>query len=180
MAEIYFDRLPNPKREYAVRAWAASAVIAVNSDRPFECRSIRRSQRIASAIFFNGAAMELRFETRGLPPRGEYLKSTDLCEGEAYFIVDYSDAALLIPQLTPVVFVGRDIETRGSGKVYFQDIDSYISGVRLEDPHPDADRDAERGLVYKFVEDQPAVFDYEGAVDELLRCYLRRREIKTS
>ena len=124
MAEIYFDRLPNPKREYAVRAWAASAVIAVNSDRPFECRSIRRSQRIASAIFFNGAAMELRFETRGLPPRGEYLKSTDLCEGEAYFIVDYSDAALLIPQLTPVVFVGRDIETRGSGKVYFQDIDS--------------------------------------------------------
>ena len=123
MAEIYFDRLPNPKREYAVRAWAASAVIAVNSDRPFECRSIRRSQRIASAIFFNGAAMELRFETRGLPPRGEYLKSTDLCEGEAYFIVDYSDAALLIPQLTPVVFVGRDIETR------FRE--GLLSGYRL-------------------------------------------------
>jgi len=78
------------------------------------------------------------------------------------------------------LYSSAETSKRGSGKVYFQDIDSYISGVRLEDPHPDADRDAERGLVYKFAEDQPAVFDYEGAVDELLRCYLRRREIKTS
>jgi hypothetical protein len=124
--------------------------------------------------------MELRFETRVLPPTGEYVKSKDLREGETYFVVDYSDADLLIPQLTPVVFVGRDVETMGSGEVYFQDIDSYLAGVRLDNGDVDHGDDAERGLLHKFAQDQPAVFDYESAVDELLRCYLRRRAIKTS
>jgi hypothetical protein len=119
--------------------------------------------------------MELRFEGRVLAPLAEYVKSTDLKEGEIYFRVVYADLDLLIPHLEPVVFVGRNLGAGETGQVFFQDIDSYGDGVRIEDHDIGENGDDLRGLLYKFAEDAPAVFSFECAIDDLLRCYLRRR-----
>jgi len=118
--------------------------------------------------------MELRFEGRVLPPSAEYVKSSDLKEGETYFMVGYADRDLLIPHLEPVVFVGRDLEAGETGQVYFQDIDSYLDGARIDDPDFE-EKDDLRGFLHRFAEDAPAVFSFESAIDDLLRCYLRRK-----
>jgi hypothetical protein len=119
--------------------------------------------------------MELRFEGRVLAPKAEYLKADDLNEGETYFMVDYADPELLVPQLTPVVFVGRNLEADGSGHVYFQDMDSYRDGVRIDDLDSEENGGDLKGLLYKFAQKDPAVVSFESAIDELLRCYLRRK-----
>jgi hypothetical protein len=121
--------------------------------------------------------MELRFEARILQPKAEYIKPDQLREGDTYFIVDYADPELLLPTLTPVVFIGSDVEQPGSGHLYFQDIDSYRDGVRLDDEKAE-DEEELRGFLHKFARDTPAVMDYESAVDELLRCYIRRDALK--
>lgn len=59
--------------------------------------------------------------------------------------------------------------------MYFQDINSYREGVRIEQPTIDENGDELRGLLYKFAENVPAVLSFESAIDELLRCCLRRR-----
>ena len=125
--------------------------------------------------------MDLRFEGRVLAPYAEYVRSSDLKEGETYFRVAYADRDLLIPQLEPLVFIGRNLEAGATGRVYFQDIDSYRHGIRIEDPDiiegPDIEEkdDELKGLVHSFAEDTPAVLSFESAIDDLLRCYLRRK-----
>jgi hypothetical protein len=119
--------------------------------------------------------MELRFEGRVLAPLSEYVKSVDLNEGETYFMVGYADPDLLIPQLEAVVFVGREIEAGETGHVYFQDIDSYRDGIRIDGPDTEEKADGVRGYLHKFAEDVPAVFSFDSAIDDLLRCYLRRK-----
>lgn len=121
--------------------------------------------------------MELRFEARILQPTAEYIKPGQLREGDTYFTVGYADPDLLLPTLMPVVFIGRDVEQPGSGLLYFQDMDSYRDGVRLDDSNAE-DGEELRGFLYRFASDTPAVMDYENAVDELLRCYIRRETLK--
>jgi hypothetical protein len=99
---------------------------------------IECSSRLPSAkwryIVIRGTSMEMKFDARVLPATAEYKRSNELLDGETYFIVDYTDPDLLVPVLRPVVFVGRDVERSGSGHVYFQDMDSYRDGVRVNDP----------------------------------------------
>jgi hypothetical protein len=75
----------------------------------------------------------------------------------------------------PVVFVGRNLEAGEIGQVYFQDIDSYRDGVRIGVPDIEEKNDDLRGYLHKFAEDAPAVFSFDSAIDDLLRCYLRRK-----
>ena len=121
--------------------------------------------------------MELRFEARILQPTAEYVKPEQLREGDTYFTVGYADPDLLFPSLEPVIFVGRDVEQLSADYIYFQDIASYRDGVRLDDANPEEEGES-RGLLHRFASDTPAVMDYENAVNELLRCYLRRQELK--
>jgi hypothetical protein len=118
---------------------------------------------------------DIKVEARILKPRAEYVQADRLREGDTYFTVEYADPDLLLPVLKPVVFVGKDVEHSSSGCLYFQDIDSHRDGVRLEDADSE-DRAGElRGFLHKFPSDSPAVMDFENAVDELLRCYVRRQ-----
>ena len=120
--------------------------------------------------------MALTFETRTLKPRADYVRSDQLRNGETYFIVDYADSDLLVPEMQAVVFVGRDVELSVSGHLYFQDMHSYRDGLRVDDEYRNDEPVEEfRGFLHKFAEVQPAVMDFENAIDELLRCYLRRR-----
>jgi hypothetical protein len=111
----------------------------------------------------------VRFEARDLKPYGEYVQSSDLVEGETYFTVHYLDDQMLVPELQPLVFIGRDLEPDDSGRLYFQDAASYISGIRYGDG-----RKAEIH-VHVVEENAPFVFEFERALDVLLRCSLRRQ-----
>jgi hypothetical protein len=112
----------------------------------------------------------VRFEAREIPEFAEYVTPSELTIGETYFSVQYADENLLTPKLSAYVFLGRDLRQRDAGKLYFQDYASYMQGFRFDVPHPD--RDIE---IQCFLESQySGVYDYEHALNELMKCSLRR------
>ena len=109
----------------------------------------------------------LRFEARELKPYGEYVEASNLVEGETYFAVHFLGDQMLVPELDPLVFIGRNLEPGDSGRLYFQDAASYISGIRYGG--------ADKAEFHVVEENAPFVFEFERALDELLRCSLRRQ-----
>ena len=118
----------------------------------------------------NGVNMDIfRFEARDLKAYGEYVQPSELVEGETYFAVQYLDDQMLVPELDPLVFIGRNVELGDSGRLYFQDATSYMFGIRY------GDSGNAKIHVHVIDENAPFVFDFEGALDDLLRCSLRRQ-----
>lgn len=113
----------------------------------------------------------VRFEERSLKPYAEPVTADDLTEGEVYFSVNFADDEMLFPTMEAVVFVGRDIEVGDIGQVYFQDIDSWRAGVRYGAETGKARATFTSGSGREVNH----IFEYEHALDELLRCSLRRR-----
>jgi len=112
----------------------------------------------------------LRFEGRDLKPYGEYAPESTLVEGKTYFAVHFLDDETLVPELRPLVFIGRNREPSDSGQLYFQDAGSYFAGARYESAT------AEDGAEFHCVPSgTPGVFEFEKALDVLLRCSLQRR-----
>jgi hypothetical protein len=95
----------------------------------------------------------------------------ELVSEAIYYFLNYEDEEMLIPHLQPVVFVGRNLHPGDKGLVYFQDITSFRSGVcYLTSPSDDV------AEFYTGSEDELGhVFKFEEAVDELLRCSVRRK-----
>src|SRR5687767_12573744 len=89
----------------------------------------------------------VHFPGRDLPPFGEYVKSEDLVVGEVYFRVGYLDDQLLVPEVTALVFAGRDLgeenTSTGHHQLYFQDFASYMRGDRWGMDHPPLDGSTE-------------------------------------
>ncbi len=112
------------------------------------------------------------FEGRELKLYSEPVSSSELQEGAIYFFVNFVDEQMLIPMMETVVFIGRNRESGDVGRVYFQDIESYREGT----PY---DWDTEDGWA-KFQSGSENelghVFNYEKALEVLLRCSLRRNE----
>jgi hypothetical protein len=114
----------------------------------------------------------MRFEERELKPYAEPISAGELKEGSVYFSVNYVDEAMLIPVVEPVVFIGSNLDADDHGRVYFQDIESYRAGVR----HDTASADDQATFLTGSDKRIGHIFEYESALDELLRCALRRRE----
>jgi hypothetical protein len=115
---------------------------------------------------------ELWFEGRSLKPYAEPVTSIDLKEGFTYFAVNFVDEDMLIPSLEPIVFVGRNLDPDDIDQVYFQDFESYRSGIRF------GSREARGGGARFYVgaeSETNHIFDYERALDGLLRCALKRQ-----
>jgi len=134
------------------------------------------------------AESTLRFPARDLKPYGEYVRSEDLIVGEVYFRVDFVDDDMLVPEVVPVVFVGRNLtpgdDSRSSALLYFQDFDSYSAGIRYETIRAGSQKGADQSL--EDVDEPPSfecaeeteysgVFEFEKALDQLLTCSLRRK-----
>ena len=118
----------------------------------------------------------LRFEERELKPFAEPVPAARLKEGSVYFSVNYMDDEMLIPTLEPLVFVGRDLDSGDAGQVYFQDVNSYRQGIR----HDSAAND-DRAQFWSGTEKETShIFEYAPALDELMRCALRRRQAPTA
>jgi len=112
-----------------------------------------------------------RFSARDLKPYAEPISPLDLRKGSVYFVVSYADEDLLIPLLEPLVFIGRDLEPDDENHVYFQDVGSYRKGI----PYSGLQGAHTSFHVYsaKYINN---FFEYERALDELMRCSLRRQD----
>lgn len=114
----------------------------------------------------------MRFEERELKPFAEPVVGSELKVGSVYFFVNYIDDEMLIPTMETVVFIGRNLENHDVGRVYFQDIDSYQQGAR----YGPAASEIQMHIYEGSEEEVNHVFEYEHALDELMRCALKRRE----
>lgn len=117
----------------------------------------------------------MRFEERELKTFATFVLAKDLKEGSIYFGTQYLDDKMLLPMMRPVVFIGKNLEPGDVGRMYFQDAESYRSGSRRNSPDPDTD-----ALFESFPETKTgavsAIYEYEDALDELMRCALRRKK----
>jgi len=122
-----------------------------------------------------------RFEARDLPERAEFVESRDLRKGAVYFRVSFVDDDGVVPLLEPLVFIGRDLEEPGEGRVYFQDGGSFLAGERAysEDGQQE-ENGVSSAVAYAFPENAGCVYEYERALEALMRCSLRRAETATT
>lgn len=118
----------------------------------------------------------MRFEERELKPYAEPVNAQTLRQGEIYFSVQFADEEMLIPIMEAWVFAGRslDAENHAASRLYFQDVESYRQGVRY-------DADAAEIATFQIQEEDAInhIFEYECALDGLMRCSLRRRQRQT-
>ena len=129
------------------------------------------------------------FEGREVKPYGEYVLGADLVIGRVYFRVGYLDEDMAVPEMNAFVFLGRDLSSRLPG-LYFQDAASYLAGERLDaedfvtaDDTADADADGrhwvrEDDVVLRWQKHRKHgdVYEFEGALNTLLGCSLRRKK----
>jgi hypothetical protein len=114
----------------------------------------------------------MRFEQRDLKPYAEPISSADLKVGDIYFAVNYVDDEMLLPTMETLVFIGRDLEPKDSGLVYFQDLASYRRGVR----YSTAGKHDHARFFAGSENEVGHIFTYERALEQLMACSLRRRK----
>ncbi len=123
------------------------------------------------------------FEGRELKPHGEFVKASDLVVGRVYFRVSYLDQDMMIPELVPLVFIGKDLSSEHPG-LYYQDAESFLAGKRWGDTngkpagaeHDDQGDGYEGWFETESERTYSQVFEFEKALDGLLACSLRRRQ----
>ena len=114
----------------------------------------------------------MHFEGRELGPYAEPVSASELDKGAVYFAVNYVDDDMLIPLVETLVFVGKNLEPEDVGVAYFQDVESYREGVRYGWDADDGSATFQSGPENELKH----IFTYEHALDELMRCSLRRKE----
>jgi hypothetical protein len=72
------------------------------------------------------------FEGRELKSYGEFVKASELVIGRVYFRVSFLDEDMAIPEVVPLVFIGRDLSPEEPG-LYYQDAGSFFEGRRWDD-----------------------------------------------
>jgi hypothetical protein len=129
----------------------------------------------------------LKFPEREIHHYAEHVPPADLTVGQVYFRLGYLDNEMRFPCLTPMVYIGRDLEPTNDGvhHLYFQDAASYLSGVRWDDPTPaiagETEEErfeswSERAYFETAAESQGSgMYEFEKALNSLLLCSLRRR-----
>lgn len=112
------------------------------------------------------------FERRDLNSFSEPVSSDQLKMGQVYFLVGFIDDKMLVPMLEAYVFIGRNLEPQDQDRLYFQTFASHKQGMTWSTSSPD---DGQEFLCQP--EDQLGMlFEYEHALNELLKCSLRRKK----
>jgi|SRR5215813_7064 len=121
------------------------------------------------------------FEERELKPYAEPVSTSELREGTTYFAVNYVPGDMLIPIMETLVFIGRNLDIGDVGKVYFQDVRSYRQGIRHDtDPSDEGYASDVNAEIFCGPENQVShIFEYEQALDNLIKCSLRRMKLDT-
>jgi hypothetical protein len=114
----------------------------------------------------------MRFEERELKSYAEPVPANGLKEGEVYWSVQYADEHMLIPIIETWIFAGRNLDPADAeNHLYFQDVESYLQGIRYSSAN------TEDATFQVALERTPNhIFEYEHALEELMKCSLRRRK----
>jgi hypothetical protein len=118
--------------------------------------------------------MTVHFEARELKSYAQPVTADELIVGEVYFSVRYVDEDMLVPTVDTLMYIGKNLDAGDSGKLYFQDIDSYLQGVRFATATND-----DGALFITESADKPWVFNFERALELLMQCSLRRQTKST-
>jgi hypothetical protein len=113
----------------------------------------------------------MRFEGRELKSYAEPVSANDLVEREVYFTVQFADQKLLIPMIEPIVFVGKNLGEGDTDVLYFQNFESHATGVR----YASATNESMTDFQVRGPDEIKHFFTYDHALDELMKCSLRRR-----
>ena len=62
----------------------------------------------------------------------EQVAIKDLSVGSVYYIAQFLDARMFVCEVSPVVFVGQNLDRQGDERLFFQDFESHAGGVRYE------------------------------------------------
>ena len=116
----------------------------------------------------------MRFEERELKPYAEPLSASELQGGSVYFLVIYAPRD--IPIMETWVFLGRDLEPNDADMLYFQDVRSYRKGLRYDVGGGEAG-DAHGDFVAYAENEINHIFEYERALDGLIKCSLRQKKL---
>jgi hypothetical protein len=110
------------------------------------------------------------FERTALNSFAEPVSSNDLQVDSIYFTVQYADPKMLNPIIETLVYIGTDLNNEGEGRVYFQTLESYQTGVRLTSAR------AIDGIAFRCqAQDQlNHIFEFGNMLKELMKCSLRR------
>ena len=115
---------------------------------------------------------EMRFEERDLKPYAQPVTAKVLEQGKVYFSVQFADDDMLIPIMETWVFAGSNLDPEDpENHFYFQDVESYVQGIRYGTA---TDEDATFQVALE--ENTKHFFEYEYALEELLKCSLRQRK----
>lgn len=116
---------------------------------------------------------DLHFEGRKLPLGAEPVEVQRPVIGKVYFAVRYLDEDLLVPVIDTLVFVGRNLEAGDVDLLYFQHASAYESGYEYRQ----GDKSRELGIEVYLGNSANSIFEYEKALDELMRCSMRRNTL---
>ena len=114
----------------------------------------------------------ITFDKRELPEGADSVNPEKLTIGDTYFKVSYADEGMTIPLMDSVTYIGRNLVDDDEDTLYFQDVESYREGVRF------SDTDVEPGSAMFYAnpaEELRSMFDFEGALEEPMRCSIRRK-----
>jgi hypothetical protein len=112
------------------------------------------------------------FPATELKPGSEPVSSDQMQEWRVYFALQFADPDLLVPVLYPLIFLGY-LDSDDPSLRFFQSLDSFIDGVRYSTR---TDEQTEFFEVYG-PDEGKHIFDYERALEVLMRCALNRRDI---
>jgi hypothetical protein len=92
--------------------------------------------------------------------------------GAVYYILLCVDRALRVPSLEPVVYAGRDLDPAGTSGWWFQDVESFLSGLRFGDT-PSSPEERPEFQIFESADDLGIVHTLDEAI-EYLRVIARR------
>ena len=114
----------------------------------------------------------MRFEERDLKPYAQPVIAKELEQGKVYFSVQFADDDMMIPLMETWIFAGRNLNPKmKENHLYFQDVESYLQGIRYGTA-------TDEGATFQVALEERTkhFFEYEYALEELLKCSLRRRK----
>jgi hypothetical protein len=113
------------------------------------------------------------FPATELKPYAEPVSPNEMKEGRVYFALQFLDEELLVPVLQPLIFLGYNLDGEDPNLRYFQHFDSFIAGVR----YPAPEQEELQCFEAYGPEEGKHIFEYDHALEVLMRCGLSRREI---
>lgn len=115
----------------------------------------------------------MHFEQRKLNPYADPVSANDLKEGDVYYSVTFVDSDMTIPIMNTFVYSGINLDEGDDNRLYFQDVESYLEGIR----YTSANSENYASFFCCDINDTNAIFEFEQALEQLMRCSLRRRGI---